>query len=81
MCEAIPYRSRLINPSWTFGLQVDNKDPQKAALSVIGTRRYASGVIVLSGVIIMVQVEGTADRYRWVILGVLWVTYIVIFLT
>ena len=28
----------------------------------------------------MVQGEGTADRYRWVILGVLWVTYIVVFL-
>jgi len=28
----------------------------------------------------MVQAEGITDRYRWVILGVLWVTYIVVFL-
>jgi ACS family hexuronate transporter-like MFS transporter len=28
----------------------------------------------------MVHTEETADRYRWVILGVLWVTYIVVFL-
>lgn len=28
----------------------------------------------------MVQAEGTADRYRWIILGVLWITYIVVFL-
>jgi ACS family hexuronate transporter-like MFS transporter len=28
----------------------------------------------------MVHTEGTADRYRWVILGVLWITYIVVFL-
>ena len=28
----------------------------------------------------MVQTEGITDRYRWVILGVLWVTYIVVFL-
>jgi sugar phosphate permease len=27
-----------------------------------------------------VQAEETADRYRWVILGVLWITYIVVFL-
>ncbi len=28
----------------------------------------------------MAQSDGTADRYRWVILGVLWITYIVVFL-
>jgi sugar phosphate permease len=28
----------------------------------------------------MPQLEQTADRYRWVILGVLWITYIVVFL-
>ena len=28
----------------------------------------------------MVQAEGIADRYRWVILGVLWTAYIVVFL-
>ena len=28
----------------------------------------------------MVQIEGKADRYRWVILGVLWITYLVVFL-
>jgi ACS family hexuronate transporter-like MFS transporter len=28
----------------------------------------------------MVQAEGMSDRYRWVILGVLWITYIVVFL-
>jgi ACS family hexuronate transporter-like MFS transporter len=27
-----------------------------------------------------VQAEGAPDRYRWVILGVLWITYIVVFL-
>ena len=28
----------------------------------------------------MINTEETADRYRWIILGVLWVTYIVVFL-
>jgi ACS family hexuronate transporter-like MFS transporter len=28
----------------------------------------------------MAQVEGIASRYRWIILGVLWITYIVVFL-
>ncbi|NIN00109.1 MAG: MFS transporter, partial [candidate division Zixibacteria bacterium] len=27
-----------------------------------------------------VQAQQTTDRYRWVILGVLWITYIVVFL-
>jgi ACS family glucarate transporter-like MFS transporter len=27
-----------------------------------------------------VQTEGAPDRYRWVILGILWITYIVVFL-
>jgi len=28
----------------------------------------------------MAEAEERADRYRWVILGVLWITYIVVFL-